>query len=204
MIEPGRDRVARILVAEDVEVVALKLTSALASAGYEVDAAVDGEQCLEKVRSFKPDLILLDLMMPKLHGLEVLRMLRADSETRDIGVIICSAKGFATEQKLAAELGAWDYLVKPVDIRDLLEKVSACLSHVSPDATPTPTRPAIAKPGEAYRPELETTRGRMALAGSTSNSTSPTRSTGGSSWPSSSWTACRSPRRRRRPSSRAW
>ena len=156
---------ARILVAEDVEEVALKLTSALASAGYEVDAAVDGEQCLEKVRSFKPDLILLDLIMPKLHGLEVLRTLGADSETRDIGVIICSAKDFATEQKSAAELGAWDYLVKPVDIGDLLEKVSAFLSHGSPDAAPTLTRPPTAQPGEAYRPELETTRGRTALWG---------------------------------------
>ena len=123
MTDQDRDGAGRVLVAEDVEVISFKLTATLKGAGYEVDSATDGEQCLEKVDSFKPDLILLDLMMPKLHGIEVLRRLRANPETRHIGVIVCSAKGFKTEHTSATDLGTWDFLVKPIGRDHLLERV---------------------------------------------------------------------------------
>ncbi len=87
----------RVLVAEDMEENALITTALLEREGFEVAVAQDGEQCLEKARSFRPDLIILDLMLPKLHGLQVLKRLKSDPETRAIGVIICTGKTYKTE-----------------------------------------------------------------------------------------------------------
>jgi len=166
MTDRDRDGVGRVLVAEDVEVTSFKLTRTLESAGYKVDSASDGEECLERVDSFKPDLILLDLMMPKLHGIEVLRRLRADPETRHIGVIICSAKGFKTEHASASDLGAWDFLVKPIGREHLLERVGVFFSESSQgDAKAAPAPPTAARVGEVYDPELETSQGRLSLWG---------------------------------------
>ena len=82
----------KILLAEDVRAIALQLSHALEKAGYEVQVARDGEECLEKVASFKPDLLVLDLIMPKLTGLEAMRMLRAAPATENLPVIITTAK----------------------------------------------------------------------------------------------------------------
>ena len=94
MTDTRSETTGRILVAEDVEVISHVMTQLLIRAGYDVELARDGEECLEKVVTFQPELILLDLMMPKLHGIEVLKRLRADEATKDIGVIVCTAKSF--------------------------------------------------------------------------------------------------------------
>src|SRR6476660_7748035 len=107
---PSPSAKARILLAEDVNVIALTLSRVLEKAGYEVAVARDGEECLRMALESIPDLILLDIMMPKLNGIEVLKAIRLDPSTRDIGVLICSAKDFKTERDAAAELGALDYL----------------------------------------------------------------------------------------------
>ena len=105
----------RVLVAEDVEVTARLISWALEEAGFETAVAHDGEKCLELVGAFRPHLVILDLMMPKIHGIEVLQRLKANAETRHIEVIICTAKGFRTEIGRARQLGVADLVIKPFE-----------------------------------------------------------------------------------------
>ena len=120
---PGAAR--RVLVADDTETVSHLMMQLLERAGYETRLARDGEACLDEVAAFKPDLLILDLMMPRLHGIEVMRRLRADPGTADLGVVVCSAKSFKTEQATAAALGAYAFLPKPHEPDELLGVVAA-------------------------------------------------------------------------------
>jgi len=102
----------------------------LGKKGYEVVVAVDGEEALVKVREHKPDLILLDVMMPKLDGFEVLTRLKDDPATRDIPVIMLSNLSEASEIKKAADRGARAYLVKSsLRPEQLAEKVAETLAR---------------------------------------------------------------------------
>lgn len=121
---------AKILVVEDEEILLAALKEELLTGGYEVDGAVDGIEGLEKVKSFKPDLILLDLLMPKMDGMEMLQKLKADSETRDIAVVILTNLSDYEKISEALSLGAMDYLVKAnYKLEDLLDKVRAVLAR---------------------------------------------------------------------------
>jgi CheY-like chemotaxis protein len=158
---PGAPR--RVLVAEDTETVSHLMMRLLERAGYETRLARDGEACLEEVEAFKPDLLILDLMMPRLHGIEVMRRLRADAATVDLGVVVCSAKSFKTEQATAASLGAYAFLPKPHEPNELLGVVAAFFAGTEPPATMS--HPGGTSRDEAYQPGMETARGRMALWG---------------------------------------
>lgn len=164
-----RQTAGRVLVAEDVEVISLVMTQLLIQAGYEVELAEDGEECLEKVGTFKPDLLLLDLMMPKLHGMEVLKRLRSDEATKDLAVIVCTAKTFKTEHSQAMELGALGFLPKPVSRDVLLEKVGAYFagSLQGPEVTEATDVAAdlAVQIGDPYEPELEVEHGQLSLWG---------------------------------------
>jgi DNA-binding response OmpR family regulator len=83
----------RILLGESVRQTASKMKAALENDGYEVDQAVDGVQCLEKARASRPELVVLDILLPKIHGIEVLKELRADPGTASTGVIVCTCEG---------------------------------------------------------------------------------------------------------------
>ncbi len=144
----------RILVAEDVKSVALLIRSVLTNRGFNVELAEDGEQCLAKAHSFKPVLVLLDLMMPKIHGMDVLRRLKADPETAHIGVVLCTAKQYKSDHDQAIELGAFDVLFKPFEKEEMLEVVQRFLSGVGGAMPLKPVRPA----GEAYVPKIATNR----------------------------------------------
>ncbi|GMV04889.1 MAG: hypothetical protein AMXMBFR53_11690 [Gemmatimonadota bacterium] len=150
----------RVLVAEDTDVISHVMLHLLAGAGYEVALARDGEECLEKVAAFRPELLILDLMMPRLHGIEVLRRLRADDATRELGVVVCTAKAFKTEHTAAAELGAFAFLPKPHGQEQLLSVVEAYFAGAEP-----PAGMSLAAQGEAYQPAMETARGRIAFWG---------------------------------------
>ena len=151
----------RILIAEDVAVLAKMLSRLLVNAGHVTSIASDGEQCLELARSDKPDLILLDLLMPKMHGLEVLRHLRDDPSTADIHVIVCSAKNYKTEMDQARELGAEDFLIKPVQRDDLFAAIDRASRQGSIDL------PAIEEPSihDRFAPVLEAEFGSFCLWG---------------------------------------
>jgi len=85
MSDSTPERALRILVAEDTEVIAFMMMEILSRAGYEVALARDGAACLSMVDEFQPDLLLLDLMMPQVHGVEVMKRLRGRKRTRDLG-----------------------------------------------------------------------------------------------------------------------
>ena len=120
MGEPAR----RILLAEDDRFLRKAAETALKRQGFTVLAAVDGEEALRMARADAPDLILLDLIMPKLQGFEVLRALKADAATAATPVIILSNLGQESDVKQAMEAGAAGYFVKAnLSLQDLVKRV---------------------------------------------------------------------------------
>ena len=119
----------KILVVDDEIYIVHILDFSLGMEGYEVITALDGEQALEKARSEKPDLIVLDIMMPKLDGYETCKILKGDPATRDIPVILLSAKGRNIDQKIGFEVGADDYITKPFSPRKLVERINGILGQ---------------------------------------------------------------------------
>ncbi|HOJ87509.1 MAG TPA: response regulator [Pseudothermotoga sp.] len=113
----------RVLVVDDSEVLRKIVSFNLVREGYSVDEARDGKEALEKLQQAKPDLIILDIMMPYVDGFEVLRRIRKDPNLADIPVIMLTAKGGEDDPKTALELGANGFLTKPFSPLKLLEEV---------------------------------------------------------------------------------
>jgi len=122
-------RPVRILLAEDDRILRKAGEVSLRKKGYEVIAAVDGEDALAKTRDQKPDLILLDVMMPKMHGFDVLSALKSDSSVRDIPVIMLTNLELPADVKRAADAGAHSYLVKSnMNLDELAARIAAALA----------------------------------------------------------------------------
>jgi len=128
----------KILVVDDEIYIVHILDFSLGMEGYEVITALDGEQALEKVASEKPDLIVLDIMMPKLDGYEVCKSIKSNSSTQNIPVILLSAKGRNVDQKLGFDVGADDYITKPFSPRKLVERINQLLGQTVTER-PTPS-----------------------------------------------------------------
>src|SRR5215217_1025020 len=118
---------ARILVVDDVGDNVEILRMRLSSLGYEVVVATDGEQALARVRDDLPDLVLLDIMMPKIDGLEVVRRIKADASLPFIPVILVTAKAGPKDVVAGLDAGGDDYLTKPIDHGALVARVRAML-----------------------------------------------------------------------------
>jgi len=118
----------RVLLADDEEDIKIVLSTFLQSHGYEIATAFDGLDTLEKVQSEKPDLILLDIMMPVLDGYEVCKRLKADKRTANIPILMLSAAAHADSIARALSAGAKDYIVKPFEPEKLLEKIKEILA----------------------------------------------------------------------------
>jgi two-component system alkaline phosphatase synthesis response regulator PhoP len=118
---------AKILVVDDEVYILHILDFILGAENYDVITASNGEQALQKVRDENPDLIVLDIMMPKLDGYETCRIIKNDPKTKSIPVILLTAKGREVDQKLGKEVGASDYITKPFSPSKLIERVQAIL-----------------------------------------------------------------------------
>lgn len=116
-----------ILIVEDEADILNLLKYNFQSEGYEALTAKDGEQALEIVERQKPDVLLLDIMLPGMDGIEVCKTLKAKSETRDIPVVMLTAKGEEEDRISGFELGIDDYVVKPFSPRELILRVGAVL-----------------------------------------------------------------------------
>lgn len=113
----------KVLVVDDEKGILDVLTYALKKEGYLVERANDGEEALEKVGSFRPQVMILDLMLPKINGYDVCKKI----ESENIGIIMLTAKNDIVDKILGLELGADDYLTKPFDVRELLARVKSLL-----------------------------------------------------------------------------
>ena len=119
---------SRILVAEDEPYILRMLEFKLNSLGHEVIRAVDGGEALELAARESPDLVLLDVMMPVLDGYQVLRKLKSDDKTKDIPVIMLTAKGQEKDIVTGIEAGAVDYVTKPFSFVELIARVNRALA----------------------------------------------------------------------------
>jgi DNA-binding response OmpR family regulator len=117
----------RILIADDDTPNAELIEAHLDGSGYETRITANGEETLAVARSWKPDLILLDIMMPKLSGFEVCRRLRAEPATRGIGILMVTALDQSTDVETAVESGTDDFITKPINKTELLLRVRALL-----------------------------------------------------------------------------
>ena len=128
----GSDRTVRILVADDDadirELVLLKLTQA----GYQVESVPDGTAAWEAVRRDPPRLAVLDVMMPGMSGIDVLRAVRRDPALRDMKVILLTARSQDADVDAGFATGADDYVIKPFSPRELLHRVNGLLSRSAP------------------------------------------------------------------------
>ncbi len=126
----------KILIVEDERDLMELLKYNLDREGFTVDTATSGEEGLKKVRADPPDLILLDLMLPAMDGLEVCRGLKGRPETRAIPVIMLTARGEESDIVAGLELGADDYITKPFSPRILMARLRAVLRRADTDAEP--------------------------------------------------------------------
>ena len=142
MRDPSASRL--VVVADDERDIADLLTLNLVLEGYQVETVYDGEAALETIRRLSPDFVLLDVMMPKMDGLDVLRALRADEVTRGIPVIMLTAKAGDDDVWAGWEAGANYYLTKPFDLDQVIKylhhlegaELLGELSGSAADATP--------------------------------------------------------------------
>lgn len=117
----------KILVVDDEEHILELIKFNLESAGYQVVTAENGEDALRLCSEEKPDLVLLDIMLPGIDGLEVCRRLKSQKETMLIPIIMITAKGEEVDKIIGLELGADDYITKPFSVRELVARVKALL-----------------------------------------------------------------------------
>jgi DNA-binding response OmpR family regulator len=118
----------RVLIADDEPNIVMSLEFLMRSEGYVVSVAEDGEQALQEIVEFRPDLVLLDVMMPKLDGFEVLQRLRNDSSLPQPAVIVLTARGRDAEAAKGLALGADRYVTKPFATADLVAQVREVLA----------------------------------------------------------------------------
>jgi two-component system alkaline phosphatase synthesis response regulator PhoP len=122
----------KILIVDDEDDIRQLLVAYLENEGYQVAEAADGEKAIQAAREFKPDVMILDIMLPAMSGLEVLSTLRRDS---DVYVIMLTAKTEEVDKLVGLNMGADDYLTKPFSPRELVARVNAAMRRISHTAT---------------------------------------------------------------------
>lgn len=124
----------KILVVDDEPNIVLSLEFLMEKQGFKVQSAYDGEQALQAVAECPPDLILLDINMPKMNGYEVCGAIRANPEWKDVRILILTAKGRDVEREKGLAMGADEYVTKPFSTLEVVEKVRELLDNpVSPE-----------------------------------------------------------------------
>ncbi len=136
----------RIVVVEDDPHIRLGLVEALSSEGYQVSECRDGGQAVAMIRQQQPNLVILDIMLPRRNGYEICRDLR--SEKNSVPILMLTAKSQETDKVIGLELGADDYVTKPFGVRELLARVHALLRRAQPESPAAPVLPGQIQLGE--------------------------------------------------------
>jgi len=126
---------ANILVVEDEPAIQTLIAANLTRAGHGVSMAADAEDALKQIRQVLPDLILLDWMLPGMSGIDLARQLRGEQRTKEIPIILLTARSDENDKVLGLEIGADDYITKPFSPRELLARTKAVLRRRSPQIT---------------------------------------------------------------------
>ena len=121
----------KILIVDDEPYLAEALTFVLSREGYEVSIASDGEEALQEIAADKPQVMFLDIMMPKKNGYEVCEIIRKIPELKDIYIIMLSAKGWDTDREKGLSLGANDFITKPYHPKDAVFAVKKALEYLT-------------------------------------------------------------------------
>lgn len=119
----------RVLVADDEKVNVEFFQVMLSKLGFEVEVAYNGEEVLEKVRPFQPDVLLLDLLMPRLNGFQVTQRLQQDEATKNIPIIVLSAMNDIDKKVDMFELGIYDYIIKPFNFIEILSRIRSAVRY---------------------------------------------------------------------------
>src|ERR1700689_2101966 len=147
--EPNRERMRqKVLVVEDEGDIRELLRYNLAQEGFAVEEAADGAEALDRIARRAPDLLVLDLMLPRMSGLELCRRMRANQETARLPILVVTAKGAEVDRVLGLEMGADDYVVKPFSPREVVARVKALLRRAGNTLEP-------ASPGTYERGRLK-------------------------------------------------
>jgi len=123
-----------ILIVDDLVTLRQPVRVMLERQGYSVEEASDGYEALQKIAESRPDLVLLDLMMPGMNGVEVLKHIKADARLQDTSIIVLTAVADTWQMRKYIEMGAADYLLKPFTISTLLDRVRRTLGEDEPGA----------------------------------------------------------------------
>ena len=123
-----------ILIVDDLVTLRQPVRVMLERQGYSVEEASDGYEALQKIAESRPDLVLLDLMMPGMNGAEVLKHIKADARLQDTSIIVLTAVADTWQMRKYIEMGATDYLLKPFTISTLLDRVRRALGEDEPGA----------------------------------------------------------------------
>lgn len=119
---------AHVLIAEDEPNIVESLSFILSREGCEVTAVFDGQAVIDKIATLRPDLVILDVMLPKMDGFEVLKWIKGNAELTGVPVMILTAKGQEKDRKTAEELGADAFVTKPFSNREVVERVMSLAS----------------------------------------------------------------------------
>ena len=119
----------KVLIADDEQNILISLEFLMKREQFDVSIAVDGEEAVDRIRSEKPDLVLLDVMMPKKSGFEVCQEVKSDPSLASVKILMLTAKGRDTEVAKGLALGADGYMTKPFSTKELVEKVRSMLAE---------------------------------------------------------------------------
>ena len=128
-------KAASVLIVDDEPNILLSLQFLMKKTGYDVRTAKDGEEALAEISRAAPDLVLLDVMMPKIDGFSVCQRIRANPEWKHMGVIMLTARGRDVEREKGLALGADDYITKPFSTKDAIARVEAVLAKSKADGS---------------------------------------------------------------------
>lgn len=127
MADGGRKQ--RVLIVEDEDNIAIALDYLMTREGYEHERIASGAEALDRIRSLKPDLVLLDVMLPEVSGYEICQNVRSDDTLADVRILMMTARGSAMERRKGLALGADGFIAKPFELKELREEVHRILDR---------------------------------------------------------------------------